>query len=153
MSDYRLFFDGACLPNPGGTASFGFALCNAEVVVDQGYGIIGKGQYMSDVYAEYYALNSGLASFVRHLSGPSTLQVFGDSKFVVAQVNAGPNGGKKKHKVRPENKIRRAVETQLRRIKSLGVQCTIDWIPREQNFFCDSLAKKLRAIASVVDAV
>lgn len=142
-NEYKLYFDGAVKPNPGGVASFGFVLTlNDDHEVDRGYGIIGSGKFMTDVRAECYALSSGLLSFLRHYSLPNAkLLIFGDSEFIIAKV--------KNPTLRHDEEFK-YITNQLEYIRSLGVDVEILWIPREDNTFCDTLAKKLRAMNDAV---
>lgn len=132
---YELYFDGACLPNPGGTASFGFVLYLNGEEIDKGYGIVGRGKYMTDVVAEYKALIAGLSSFIRIFNKPgATLKIYSDSQFVVSQIK------KKVH----ENLDLQIIEFHLREIQRM-VSVYLSWIPREQNKRADELAKMLRS--------
>lgn len=136
---YELFFDGGVLPNPGGEASFGYVLKLNKKEIDKGYGIIGRGKYMTDITAEYYALSQGLSSFVRILSKSNAiLKVFGDSTFVIKQVT---HTGKARRDF-PELKI---IDYKIQQIKDLGIDVQISWIPREQNKECDDLVKLFRS--------
>lgn len=140
---YKLYFDGAVKPNPGGVASYGFVITlNDDHEVDRGYGILGSGKFMTDVRAECYALSSGLLSFLRHYDTPhASLKVFGDSEFVVAKV---------KNPASRHDEEFKYIANQLEYVRSLGVEVEILWIPREDNTFCDTLSKKLRALNEAV---
>lgn len=132
---YELFTDGACLPNPGGEASFGFVLLLNNQEIDCGWGIIGRGKYMTDVVAEYKALAAGLNSFIRLVNKPgATLKICVDSQFVLSQLK------KKRH----EHLDLKIIDFLLGEIRSM-VSVETYWIPREQNKRADALAKKLRS--------
>lgn len=132
---YELYFDGACLPNPGGVASFGFVLYLNGEEIDKGHGIIGRGKYMTDVVAEYKALAAGLNSFIRLFNKPgAVLKIYSDSQFVVSQVK------KQIH----ESLDLQIIEFHLREIQRM-VSVYLSWIPREQNKRADELAKMLRS--------
>lgn len=132
---YELYFDGACLPNPGGTASFGFVLYLNGSEIDRGHGIIGSGKYMTDVVAEYKALIAGLSSFLRLFNKPGAiLKIYSDSQFVVSQVT------KQVH----ESLDLQIIGFHLREIQRM-VKVYLSWIPRNENKRADELSKMMRS--------
>lgn len=142
MNIYKLFFDGACNPNPSGEASFGYQLLLNNEQISFGYGIIGHGQYMNDLLAEYTGLLEGLHSFLKFIdpTAKSVLNVYGDSQFVIKQLNSHIP-------FRLFDSLQReqiVTLMALRNIKDMGVEVNIEWVSREQNQVADRLAKLLR---------
>lgn len=129
---YDLYFDGA-LKNTVG--SFGYVLYLNGKRIDSGYGIIGEGRYMTSTVAEYYALSHGLDAFIRKTDKPSpVLNIYGDSKFVIAQVQ------KELH----EFEELQFIAMKLRQIRRYA-QVNTSWVPRTKNKQANDLAKKLRS--------
>jgi ribonuclease HI len=145
-NNYKLYFDGACSPNPGGVASYGFILTlNDADEIDRGCGVIGKGKMMTDVHAELYALSTGLASFIRHYDKPdSKLTILGDSQYIIGQIKS-----EKPH----SSSQMRIVCNQLNSLTGMNVAFEPLWIPREQNNFCDALAKRMRAMREAISKI
>lgn len=86
MSAFVLHFDGACWPNPGGTATFGWILLSpfgAEVA--SGNGVAATGSDATNNVAEYSALLAGLRSVV-DMDPEAPLVIRGDSKLVINQI-------------------------------------------------------------------
>lgn len=145
--EYKLYFDGSCNPNPGGIASYGYILTiNDADEVDRGCGIIGSGKSMTDVYAELYALSSGLSSFIRHYDRQdSHLKILGDSQFVISQINL-----ELPTHTSPQMRI---VANQLNSISGMKVEFESRWIPREHNNFCDTLARRMRVMRETISKI
>lgn len=132
MPVYDLYVDGACKNKVG---SFGYVLFCDGRQIDYGYGIIGEGKYMTAPVAEYCALSYGLDAFVRKTDKPSpVLNIYGDSKFVIAQVQ------KESH----EFEELQFIAMKLRQIRRYA-QVNISWVPRTKNKLANDLAKKLRS--------
>jgi len=133
----KLYFDGASQGNPG-KASCGFYIQysgnsqnseNSENSENSGYKYLGP--RFTNNEAEYQGLIHGLQE-CRGL-GLCSLEVYGDSKLVIEQMN-------KKWKVKAPNlKILWKLANEL-----LDPKCTYKfiWIPREQNSIADALANK-----------
>lgn len=143
MTNYKLFFDGSCGPkNPGGTAAYGYVLFKEgqEEAVRHGSGVIGSGAGMTNNLAEFYALDRGLAEgfiFCHDTSARCLLNVYGDSNLVI-QIMSGH------WRAKADKAYYQAYEyatANLRLIRQRGHAVTFDWIPREQNTFCDDLSK------------
>ena len=134
MSVYCLWFDGSCTKEPVRSASFGYVLCRDGKEIDRGYGLIGRGKYMTEVVGEYYGLSAGLDSFVRHWDKPrSVLNIYGDSKFVLRQIK------KEIHEFRELQFI----QLKLNQIRMYGVKVNLHWLPRKSNKLAHHLAHKL----------
>lgn len=140
MTHYKLFFDGSCGPkNPGGTAAYGYALhpAGAEEPIT-GHGIIGTGPRMSNNLAEFSALYEGLARLAEIAVAGDTVNVLGDSKLVINVMNRW-------WKPKPEMlyfDAYKLVDGITRALRSKGLAITFDYIPREQNTYCDTLSKR-----------
>lgn len=142
-----LYFDGSCEPvNPGGVATFGFALEGlggitegvAEVAAG---GLLGQGSGMTNNLAEYAGLRAGLARLlgIAHVRGvqfgpDDTLTIKGDSKLVVEQV-AGNWAANAPHLREQRDQVRAALHEL-----GFGTVKTV-WVPREQNQRADALAR------------
>lgn len=136
MEHYKLNFDGSCWPNPGGTATYGFALSHRGVVIQSGHGVIGTGPEMSNNVSEFFALAKGLEAFIEMGLPSSHLRVLGDSQLVIKIMN--------KHWKAKTGLYVSAYEkalTALRKLRHSGTVVTMDWCPREQNTLCDELSK------------
>jgi len=136
---YELYCDGACLPNPGGEASFGFVLNLNGKFLTSGQGIIGFGGKTNNINAEYCAISNGLNQFIRLWDKyNSELFIYSDSDFVVKQLTG-------KNKPRFDFSELRIVDFTIKLIKSFGVKVYIIWISREKNKIANDLAKSFRS--------
>jgi ribonuclease HI len=144
MNDYVAWFDGACEPvNPGGTATSGAIVKDKEgtVLLEEGR-LVGKGEGMSNNVAEYAAV---LRVFEYLISrSPGHVIVHGDSNLVINQLNV-------KLAARKGLYLSTHLEARelLGRLRSLGWQVDLLWIPRTQNEECDALSKRPLADAGV----
>ena len=130
-----LYFDGACEPNPGGWATYGWVLTtDSDAVLLEGHGVASSmgDRRSTNNFAEYCALGFGL----RHLldSGwRGSLTICGDSMLVINQVR-GSWQCKAEH-----------LKPLLARCKGLLRELAIDsafaWVPREQNSRADALSQ------------
>lgn len=169
MDKYLLEFDGACWPNPGTKAGWGYILYkisnlydlpNITTIVAENAGIIPNDLIKSNNYAEYYALAEGLERFlynieVKENSGEETLNskdirldIYGDSKLVINQLIKYYSLKCIDHpKYRDKIYVPQALRTfeLIQQIYNLGITCTFNWIPREKNTECDELSKKYLA--------
>jgi len=137
---FELYCDGACYPNPGGLASFGFLLYRDGRLLERGSGIIGHQHNMNNLNAEYAALSYGLLAIIRHIDAASSEAiVYCDSKFVVDQLT----GVCKKIKYA---KGRGLLDLHAKLIRSFGVNLNFQWIPRDKNKLADNLARSLRTV-------
>jgi len=137
MKKFKLFFDGACWPNPGGKASYGWAVSDDGQFHEEGCAIIGQGATMSNNVAEYYGLYQGLKFMKEKGFQEADIHCFGDSKLVVEQMSG-----------RWRVKGGLYVDAfKLAYCMSKEFKClTISWIPREQNNLADWLSKKALGI-------
>lgn len=133
----RIHFDGACEPkNPGGWATYGFVITDSAdgtVIKAQGGLAYKQGHKMAtNNCAEYAALGFAL-KFLEEEKWKGTLEIFGDSKLVVEQVNDNWACNKDHLQI-----LRERVWSLL---KAVGEQWTIAWVPREENEAADTLSR------------
>jgi len=138
----KLYFDGACIPrNPGGVATFGYRIVTDSAQENfHGFGVVGEGRGMTNNVAEYEGMYNGLLK-VKERCIPRSVIVYGDSKLALYMV-AGWWGKRKPHKSFPHllerlNKIKRLIVEMMK----LGFMFNYEWIPREENEFCDELSE------------
>jgi ribonuclease HI len=140
MDHFTLNFDGACWPNPAGTASYGYILSKNGQVVKHGNDVIGTGPGMSNNFAEFFALYQGLrglASIIPADNPKATVAVYGDSDLVIKIMN-------KKWRPKQSKLYYMAAEKAIgfcHELRKSGVIITFDWIPREKNTQADDLSK------------
>lgn len=138
MNDIRAYFDGSCEPiNPGGTAKWGFIVHTGMFSGYCDHGSVGKGEGMTNNVAEYWALKECLKYLVANHKDDN-IEIFGDSDMVINMVS-GKWGRRKPHKKAP-HLIPLLRECLL--YMSLLPNCTIEWIPREENAEADELSKR-----------
>ncbi len=136
MNDYVAWFDGACEPvNPGGTATSGAIVKDKEgsVLLEEGR-LVGKGGGMSNNVAEYAAIIRVFKYLISR--SPGHVIVHGDSKLVINQLNG--KWAARKGLYYPTYLEAREL---LCRLRSLGWQIDLAWIPRTQNEECDALSR------------
>lgn len=156
MSRYELATDGACVPNPGGVASYGVVLwaekSDAYEEVDTRAGLVGRGPGMTNNVAEYAAMLEGLR-LVLELAEKDWLDRAGvdllvdsDSQLVINQLLG-------KWRV-TEGKLYvpyyRQTATVLKQVEQRVTTVALRWIPREQNERADSLSQHALYDAGVV---
>lgn len=129
----KVWFDGACWPNPGGTASYGWAASKSGYFHKEGSGIIGKGRMMSNNVAEYTALYQALVWLKENKHEKDKIQCYGDSKLVVEQMSL-------RWRVKGGLYVEAFKNTfcMAREFQSIR----FIWIPRLQNGLADYLSKK-----------
>lgn len=138
MNHIKAYFDGSCEPiNPGGTAKWGYAICNNDGDLIKGMGgVIGSGKGMTNNIAEYWGIIECLIYLnVHHFD--DYIEIFGDSKMVVNMVK-GVWGKKRPHKEYPH------LIPLLWKARGLYEKlnhAVIEWIPREQNQIADYFSK------------
>lgn len=133
-----LYFDGLCEPrNPGGWSTYGWHVCTeAGEPVQSGHGVAArKGEaHSTNNHAEYSALGFGLRWLTDQGWRGEFLEVRGDSRLVVNQVN-GSWACNKEH-------LRKLRERCLQFLEELADDWRACWIPREENTVCDALSRK-----------
>jgi ribonuclease HI len=142
MEEYQAWFDGGCGPcNPSGTATTAAIVKTKDgtVLLREGR-LAGTGKGMSNNVAEYAAI---IRVFEYLLSrSPGKVTVHGDSRLVIKQLSAKWNVGEGLYRA-----VALEAKQLLARLRSLGWQVNLLWIPRNQNKECDSLSKATLADA------
>jgi ribonuclease HI len=141
---FELYFDGACEPiNPGGTASYGWAIKKDGKDLQVGSGIIGSGDGMTNNVAEYMGLIKGLEEF-KKLGLKEKLLIKGDSSMVLNMVSGKWGWNKSRTTWNPHKKMPhlKKLLDQARNLLN-DVDYDVMWIPREQNKQADALSKHM----------
>lgn len=137
MNYLQCFFDGSCEPvNPGGTARWGYAVLNDDVIVKTDHGTIGKGEGMTNNVAEYQALIECLRYLTSHHKD-DLIEISGDSNMII-NMTTGKWGKKKPHKGSPHLK---PLLIEARKLFNELDNVDLFWIPREENQLADYLSK------------
>jgi len=131
---YKGYFDGSSKGNPG-PAQCGWAvLDDQDEIVD--HEIRSATEDRTNNVAEYMGIIE-LFKYIFKTNKISSINIFGDSKLVVEQLN-----GKWKCKspnIKPYYEVARRLLIDL---NNKGKVVTIIWVPREENTIADSLAQK-----------
>ncbi|MGC8936700.1 MAG: ribonuclease HI [Candidatus Methanomethylicaceae archaeon] len=130
-----LMFDGLCEPyNPGGVATYGFAIYRNWEKLYEERGFVGAGSLGDDVsnnVAEYTALVKGMEYLQKHgYRGP--LEVKGDSQLVIKQMRG-------EYAVRAKRLIR--LHQRAKELAKNFEGVVFEWVPREENAEADSLCR------------
>jgi ribonuclease HI len=136
MNEYVAWLDGGCGPvNPGGTATSRAIIKDKEgTVLLKESRLVGKGDGMSNNVAEYAAVIRVFKYLATLLPGHVIVQ--GDSKLVINQL-IGKWAARKGLYYSTYLEAREL----LYRLRSLGWQIDLLWIPRTQNEECDALSR------------
>jgi len=129
-----LYFDGLCEPvNPGGVATYGFAIYKDDQVVTTDRGLAAEpwSPEASNNVAEYTALMKGLEWLIEN-GFTKNVEVRGDSRLVIKQMRG-------EYKVKAK-RIRPLYE-RARSMASAFHDLSFNWIPRSRNLHADSLSK------------
>ena len=131
-----LFFDGLCEPvNPGGVATYGYAIYVDGRRIAADCGVVGSGMEGRDVtnnVAEYSALIAGLRRLLE-LGWREGVEIRGDSQLVIRQLQGV-------YAVRSP-RIAPLYE-EAKRLLSEFADVRLVWIPRELNREADELSRK-----------
>ena len=82
---FRVWFDGACEPNPGGPAGYGVVIEEYNEVVAELSGRCSQSSTSNNV-AEYMGLHAALDWFIKERLLDEVIEVYGDSKLVIEQI-------------------------------------------------------------------
>lgn len=133
----RVWFDGSCSPNPGGTPQYGwYAMDNEGTILAQQSGSVermpkaGKTNNTAEWGGLYAALQWIEASHMRI----RLLDIYGDSKLVVEQLT-----GKMRCKKDHLKQFREMCQALLNKLPV--ERWVIQWIPRKENGMADDLSK------------
>jgi ribonuclease HI len=125
-----IYFDGLCRPkNPGGIATYGYAVYKDGKKVKSGSGVVGSGAGMTNNVAEYSALEHA-SEWVRQHCPDDEIVIHGDSQLVIHQMN----GTWQVH-----SETSKKFVPAIRRLLE-GRKVRFVWIPREQNEEADLLS-------------
>ena len=134
MSNITAYVDGLCQPkNPGGVASYGFAIYSDHMKLTEKAGVIGKGSGMSNNVAEYAALCEALRWLLNQGLQNNEIVVKSDSRLLVNQMN----GKWILHKGLYANKF-----LEARKLALSFERISFLWISREENTEADELTRK-----------
>ena len=128
----EVFFDGACWPNPGGDAAYGVYVTDADKVLLREGVYLGVGEDMSCNVAEYSGLVHALEFLEQEEYTYRRITIRGDSKLVIKQMSG-------KWKVKTGLYVEAAIKAK--RLAEGFPFISFEWIPREENELCDSLAE------------
>ncbi len=144
-------FDGACEPNNNGTASYGWLIKKDGVVIAQDAQLIGKGEYMTNNFAEYTGLIKALEQ-VKDLKLEGSIKIHGDSDLVCRMISKEWGWKDKKKTIWMPHKDAPHLAAQLERALKLleSREFEIEWVPREQNQAADDLSKKPLIEAGII---
>ncbi len=126
-----IYFDGLCQPvNPGGVATYGYAIYRNGKVIKRGCRVIGEGSGMTNNFAEYTALKRALM-WLNESGIKDEITIKGDSQLVISQM-------KGVWKVKSQTS-RKFVPEIRKLLKNKRVK--LIWIPREENSEADMLSR------------
>lgn len=135
-------FDGACEPvNPGGTGGVGYLVYEGETLIKAESKVVGRGKFMSNNVAEYIALNMALIWIKDNVGLDRKIEVYGDSKLVVSQMNG-------EWKIKNGLYVNHARTCQLLLKQFSHIE--LFWVSRDFNEKADQLSKNALQKAGVV---
>lgn len=136
---FSLYFDGLCEPNPGGIATFGYAIGYYHEegewvdIFSGGEQVLLQVERTTNNVAEYYALGKALR-ILKENEFQGHLNIYGDSQLVINQVK-----GTWRSNTPFLTKLRDRCQNLIQEIDP--IQVDLIWIPREENEICDQLAR------------
>ena len=148
----KINFDGACEPNPDGTASCGWLIKKNNIILAKEGKIIGSGKGLTNNIAEYTALIKAIEALKKLDIDKEKVKICGDSNLVCNTVSKkwGWKGKNKKvwdpHKNKPHLKV--LLDKVLKLLNDYDYE--IVWAPREENSEADELSKKPLIEAGIV---
>lgn len=129
---YEIYCDGACEPkNPGGVATFGYAIYLDNTLIDFDYGEICRGNGATNNVAEFWAVIKALEN--KNLQERENIIIYSDSKLIINTLS----GRWRLHKPHLQKLFKKAknLENRFTKVK-------YKWIPREKNFEADNLSRR-----------
>jgi ribonuclease HI len=134
----KVFFDGSCIPNPGGIISYGAVIKQHEKIIYE----ISKRFNIPSIdstnnVAEYCACIASLKYLIHKSLNTHEIYAFGDSKLVINQMSGQWEIGEGKYA-----KYADMAKELLFQFPNIH----FEWIPRELNHHADSLARKAYGI-------
>jgi len=125
--------------NPGGTATFGYAIRQDDAVLTRSSGTVGSGPAMSNNVAEYAALCEALEFLLKRKLEVSPIEVRSDSRLVVYQMRG---------EWRSRKGLYHEKYLEAKRLIAHFSNLRFRWIPREQNEEADGLSREAYRRAS-----
>jgi len=134
IPNVRLYFDGLCEPrNPGGVATYGFAIYRGSEKIAEGKGCASEpGPHSTTNVAEYMGLIRGLERAVE-MGVTEEIYIQGDSQLVLNQIR-GWWRVRAKH-LKP---LRKRVKELLAQFPNWKAK----WMPRKYNVEADTLSRE-----------
>lgn len=126
-----IWTDGACHPNPGGTATYGYVVRRAGALLHTGAGLVTTGAGATNNVAELAAVYMALKWLAANPTEPPVM-IRTDSQFAVNLIT-GRYKAKKPH-------LKQHVADILARLRALPVRPAFVWVPRELNAEADAAA-------------
>lgn len=130
------YFDGCCEPkNPGGNMGFGAVIFTDGVKVLELSKWVKEYPKNSNNVAEYQSYGWVVSRILEFAQPGDKIEIFGDSKLVVEQVNGN-------WKTNPGLHYEYAIKAKeaTNRLRDI-CDIKVSWIPREQNGLADDLSK------------
>jgi len=131
-----LYFDGLCEPkNPGGVATYGYAIYSGVRKLCDGFGTVGAGIFGDDVsnnVAEYTAMIRGMEWLIA-AGYTGRLTVRGDSQLTIRQMQGC-------YAVRAKRLA--PLHEKAARLARRFERVEFEWVPRERNEEADGLSRK-----------
>ena len=132
-----VLFDGLCEPgypggprNPGGVATYGYAIYKDGSSIKKGCRALGEGQGFTNNVAEFSGLKRAL-EWLAEQDFNDEILIKGDSMLVINQVN-----GNWQVKSRTSRRFVPEIKKLLQ-----GKKARLQWIPREENSEADMLSR------------
>jgi len=131
----KLWFDGACEPNPNGKIGYGYVVQeNNNIVREYGNRYQEKGKPTSNNMAEYISLIAGLRWLIYTQRYDQEIECFGDSQLVINQMKKG------------EDIISDGIYAHWGQLcidlLKFFPHIKFTWIPRVENLKADKLSRK-----------
>lgn len=133
--DVEIWVDGACEPNPGGTAYGAFVVKRAGEEIASWVAQVGSGPAMSSNVAEYKAVISALWWLLARPDQSGRVTIYSDSQLVVQQMRGN-------WRLRGGLYLGEASTARRLAAQFPASALTFQWIPREENFQADGLSRQ-----------
>ncbi|OGY59148.1 MAG: hypothetical protein A3B23_00520 [Candidatus Colwellbacteria bacterium RIFCSPLOWO2_01_FULL_48_10] len=137
----NIYFDGACWPNPGGSAACGWVIKKDSEVLSRGGILIGTGEGMTNNVAEYHGLIEGIKNISNLGLKEREIKIYGDSNLVcnmIAKKWGWKKGKYLPHKDKPHLKV--LLDEALLLLSKYKYE--VQWIRRELNSEADEQSTK-----------
>ena len=130
----KVWFDGSCMPNPGGVIGYGAIIKRHEEIIYE----ISKRANISpekstNNVAEYCACIASMKYLIHHNLQANEVYMFGDSQLVIKQMRQEWQIGDGKYAEYAD-----MAQQLLPKFSNI----TFEWIPREKNTGADLLARR-----------